>query len=208
MVFFTADLHFGSVEIAEKRNAAFSSVEDMDAQLVHNWNRCVSPEDTVYLVGDICCHDAPFPDRYLSLLNGHKHLIRGNHDTGMEQQERLFDYFESVSDFLEIEENGIHIVLCHYPIVYVQRGYMIHGHIHEPKGTVFEILKQMERVLNACVDRNQFRPVCLKELIQNNESFYGILKSDYRKDLKLHNHSQKWKADFKPLPIKPDHKET
>ncbi len=44
----------------------------------------------------------------------------------------------------------------------------IHVHIHSKKeGLVFEILKQMDNVLNAGVEGNDYRPVTLDELIVN-----------------------------------------
>ena len=35
----------------------------------------------------------------MSRLRGHKHLIRGNHDTGFENAGELYRYFETVTDF-------------------------------------------------------------------------------------------------------------
>ena len=170
MIFYIADLHFDYEPILANGNRPFACVQQMNEQLIRNWNAVVSDEDTVYPIGDICGHGQPIPERHLMRLRGKKHLIRGNHDTGLEDQQKLFDYFESVTDFLEIDERGIHVVLCHYPIVYIQKGYMIHGHIHSKadKLEYWDFLKGHEAMLNAGVDINGYKPVLIDELISNN----------------------------------------
>lgn len=210
MIYYTADTHFGYEPIIEQTGRPFSSVEDMGEALMRNWNAVVSEEDTVYLIGDIGGYCTPLPVEYLSRLSGHKHLIRGNHDTGLDDQQRLFDFFESVTDFLEIDDGGFHITLCHYPIVYIQGGYMIHGHLHNTQKETFRILKQLPRVMNAGVDINDFRPVTLDQLIINNQQYYGDPLRGCLYEWQGGDESrkrQKWTADFRPLPIPLNNKE-
>lgn len=171
MIFYTADLHFHYAPLLSSR--PFAAVEEMDEALIRNWNERVSPEDTVYLVGDIGYNEGRVPHELLSRLKGRKHLIRGNHDTGYEDAASLYRYFETITDFNEIDDGEPHILLCHYPIIYRKRGYMIHGHIHQGRGQEYELLKQLPRVLNAGVDINFYRPVTLDELIENNRAFYS-----------------------------------
>ena len=203
MIFYIADLHFDYEPILANGNRPFASIAQMNEQMIRNWNAVVSDEDTVYLIGDICGHGHPIQGRHLMRLRGKKHLIRGNHDTGLENQQKLFDYFESVTDFLEIDDRGIHVILCHYPIVYIQKGYMIHGHIHNTQKEVYQVLKPLSRVMNASADINHFRPVTLEELIQNNQEFYQTPERGDTGDW-LFQKNEKWKADFRPLPVKPN----
>ena len=114
MIFYTADLHFHYEPFLPSR--PFDTVEDMDRQLIHRWNEAVSEEDTVYVVGDVGYNRGLVPGDALSRLRGHKHLIRGNHDTGFENAGELYRYFETVTDFNEIDDGDTHIILCHYPI--------------------------------------------------------------------------------------------
>ena len=114
----------------------------------------------------------------LERLSGHKHLIRGNHDTGYEDAGRLYRWFETVTDFNEIDDGETHILLCHYPMLYHKRGYMIHGHLHHGRGRDYELLRQLPRVLNAGVDVNRYRPVTLAELVENNRAFYAGERDD------------------------------
>ena len=166
----------------------------------------MGPEDTVYLVGDIGWNGGRVPGELLERLSGHKHLIRGNHDTGYEDAGRLYRWFETVTDFNEIDDGETHILLCHYPMLYHKRGYMIHGHLHHGRGRDYELLRQLPRVLNAGVDVNRYRPVTLAELVENNRAFYAGERDDevpppppMERGLPG---SLPGKPDFRPIPLR------
>ena len=204
MIFYTADLHFGYAPILQDAARPFSSVQEMDEALIENWNRRVSPSDDVYIVGDLSYNDGRTPVQYLSRLSGRLHLIRGNHDTGLSDASRLWDYCVCVADFWELDDAGTHILLCHYPILHEKGGYMIHGHIHNQRNHAYEILKGLPRVLNAGVDINFYRPVTLEELIENNRKFYSeqypeLFPIPPRPDRNAPGRMPR-KPDFRPLP--------
>ena len=96
MIFYTADLHLGYFPILHDTARPFPSVAEMDEALIANWNARVGADDSVYIVGDFSYNGGEAPTQYLSRLNGHLHLIRGNHDTGLNHAERLLDYCDSV----------------------------------------------------------------------------------------------------------------
>ena len=156
-----------------------ASVLEMDEMLIRNWNETVGDADTVYVVGDVGYNENHVPMDTLSQLKGHKHLIRGNHDVGFEDGEFLYDCFETVTDFNEIEDGSHHIILCHYPIVHNKKSYMIHGHLHKVTGIYYDVLKKLPQVLNACTDINHYRPVTLSELIENNNRFFERKPEDF-----------------------------
>lgn len=200
MIYYTADLHFGYAPVISATARPFADVSQMDEILIENWNRVVSDNDTVYLVGDAGGHNTPFPAQQLSRLRGHKHLIRGNHDSCLSEQQRFLDYFETVTDFLEIDDGDRHITLCHYPLVYIQSGCMIHGHLHNTKKEIFRILQDLPRVLNAGVDINGYRPVTLQELIENNSNYYQDPERGKVRTYSGRPAGSKWDAQFQPLP--------
>lgn len=210
MIFYTADLHFHYKPFLPGR--PFASVEEMDEAMIRLWNETVTDRDTVYVVGDVGYNGGYVPGDALGRLQGRKHLIRGNHDTGFENAPKLFDYFETVTDFNEIDDGETHILLCHYPILYRKRGYMIHGHLHQARGPEYDILRQMPRMLNAGVDVNFYRPVTLAQLVENNRSFYSgendalIPAPPPRR--REGEGLLPGKPDFRPLPTRPDSEET
>lgn len=207
MIFYTADLHFHYEPFLPSR--PFDTVENMDRQLIHRWNEAVSEEDTVYVVGDVGYNRGLVPGDALARLRGHKHLIRGNHDTGFENAGELYCYFETVTDFNEIDDGEVHIILCHYPILYRRRGYMIHGHLHQARGPEYGMLRQMPRVLNAGVDVNFYRPVTLPQLIENNRAFYSgahdaLIPPPPPPRRRGGDGWLPGRPDFRPLPSRPD----
>ena len=209
MIFYTADLHFHYKPFLPGR--PFASVEEMDEAMIRLWNETVTDEDTVYVVGDVGYNGGYVPGDALGRLQGRKHLIRGNHDTGFENAPKLFDYFETVTDFNEIDDGETHILLCHYPILYRKRGYMIHGHLHQARGPEYDILRQMPRMLNAGVDVNFYRPVTLAQLVVNNRAFYSgendalIPAPPPRR--REGEGLLPGKPNFRPLPTRPDLRE-
>lgn len=157
-VWFTADTHFGHAAIIRMCNRPFSSIEEHDAHLVSMWNSVVGPRDQVYFLGDFA-HKAD-PDgarRIFNKLNGHKHLIIGNHDKAATkslawttQQERM-----------NLKINGDRIVLDHYPgrswLGSAGGSYQLYGHVHG----------RSEVWPNSCdvgVDAWDYKPVSWPEL--------------------------------------------
>lgn len=51
-VWFTADPHFHHLNICRLAERPFSGTHEMNEILVRNWNECVRPEDTVFVLGD------------------------------------------------------------------------------------------------------------------------------------------------------------
>lgn len=49
MIFFTADLHLGHENIIKQCQRPFNNVEQMDKELIKNWNSVVNVDDEVYI---------------------------------------------------------------------------------------------------------------------------------------------------------------
>jgi calcineurin-like phosphoesterase family protein len=140
------------------------------------WNSRVGDTDTIFIVGDFMFRNVKPPEEYLKRLAGRKRLIIGNHDKEWLKQCDTSKYFESVGHYDEIEDEDRKIVLSHYPMMswnMMEIGsYMIHGHIHKgTKGLFFPFLAVTDKILNAGVDINNFTPVTLSELTENNRAF-------------------------------------
>ena len=141
--FFTSDTHFGHANIIKYCKRPFSSVEDMDNALIHNWNAIVRPEDTVYHLGDFAVGGGPAAP-YLRRLNGTIHFCLGNHDkrliktyldVELELQSYLNSGVESGIPYLrEVTVDKQKIILCHYAMK-VWNGshkgdWQLYGHSH------------------------------------------------------------------------------
>lgn len=137
----------------------FSSVEEMNDTIIHNWNSKVTDDDEVYCLGD-WCFDAR--GDFLDSLNGKIHAIRGNHDR------RFLDAnghrLESINDILTVKDGDYRIVLCHYRIYewpdFYRKTLHFHGHSHGQ-------LTSTKRAIDVGMDNPSwnFAPVTLDEIL-------------------------------------------
>lgn len=77
-VFFTSDTHFGHSNVIRYDKRPFRDVTEMNEALIKNWNRAVSPSDTVYHLGDVSILRPEKTREILYSLNGKIFLIRGD----------------------------------------------------------------------------------------------------------------------------------
>jgi calcineurin-like phosphoesterase family protein len=150
MQFVTADTHFLDEHLLGIDKFAprpFLTVDQMDDEIIKNWNNRVGENDIVYHLGDIAVYFAkPQIKAYekifkiLNSLNGHLIFIKGNHDP-----HGLFKYLEKNNyEFGGKPKFAFHDVgvlmkydhrqyyLTHYPLMLGIAPQIInlHGHIH------------------------------------------------------------------------------
>ena len=134
---YIADMHFDHADIIAYDNRPFDTAEEMNEALIRRWNSVVGPGDLTWILGDFCAGDAERWREHLRRLNGRKCLILGNHDNRTAAA-AVSDLLEDTAEYREIEDNGRHVVLCHYPIPAFRDHYMgwyhLYGHVH----TAFE----------------------------------------------------------------------
>jgi calcineurin-like phosphoesterase family protein len=96
-VFLAADLHFGHIGVIAYSRTNFKNTEEHDELLISNWNKTVSKNDKVFILGDITLSKKHIPK--LGRLHGLKVLVGGNHDdyNYTEYAEYIHDYRGSVS---------------------------------------------------------------------------------------------------------------
>ena len=184
-IYYISDLHLGHANAINFDNRPFANVDEMDGALIRNWNRVVSEQDTVCVLGDfIWAKENEWPS-YLENLKGKKILVRGNHDP-KEFSRTTKRYFQDIAPLKEITDSGKHVIMCHYPIPfhrgdYDEKCYMLYGHVHNSRENEF-LLRWREEIRNSCTEnrhaRGQFinvgcmmswmdyRPRTLEEIIE------------------------------------------
>lgn len=132
--FYISDLHFGHEAIIRMDRRPFSDVKEMEDTIVTRWNERVQFRDKVYILGDFCTGGYKDWQRILRRLKGEKVLVLGNHDIKSPPTE-LRREFAGIHDYMEIEDNGRRVILCHYPLMFYKHApnpnwYMLCGHVH------------------------------------------------------------------------------
>lgn len=138
----TSDLHFGHKNIMKfcpETRGRYSGVDDMDLSMLEEWNSIVTPQDTVYILGDISFRDLKTTMEIVYCLNGSKHLIIGNHDHKLIRHQEFLDAFHSVNHYADYHDSDhkVQVVMFHYPILEWNGCHYgsvhFHGHTHGGK---------------------------------------------------------------------------
>ena len=86
-IWVTSDLHIGHNKEFVYKERGFQSIEEHDSALLSNWNELVSPDDVVYVLGDVMLkkdledEEFSYALNILKQLNGELIIFRGNHDS-------------------------------------------------------------------------------------------------------------------------------
>ena len=173
-IFLTSDLHFGHDREFLWGPRGFQSSLEHDEAVIRNWNSVVEPEDTVYVLGDIMLGDNEHGIECMRRLNGHIHLIRGNHDT----DHRWYEVYRTIGDNIHfggcaelIHYRKYHFYLSHFPTMtgnlekesLHQMTLNLFGHTHS-KDKFYEDRPYM---YNVSLDANNNTPVLLDDIIEN-----------------------------------------
>ena len=96
-IYFTADLHFGHLNILKHSpKRPFSDTVDIvahDEWLLDLWCSTVDKRDTIYILGDLTFQKSEAAHRLLDKLPGRKFLIEGNHDGSIRAHKNYFKDF-------------------------------------------------------------------------------------------------------------------
>ena len=157
--FFIADPHFGHKAIISYENRPFETAEEMDKEIINNWNRVVKQKDKIYLLGDFSFYKDDITSEIVKKLNGIKYFILGNHDnSGVKKYyemgfHRVYDYPVILDDFW---------ILSHEPL-YINENMPyanIFGHVHANK----QYTDYSSQSFCASVERINYTPIEFDEI--------------------------------------------
>ena len=159
--FFTADTHFGEERTLELSKRPFSSAEEMDWEIVKQWNSVVSKKDTVYHLRDF-----GNPQMIKHLKGRRIYLLPGNYDTEdivskLKDNNRYTLTYNRVTVIKsndEITLDNIKFKLIHAPEEGEGIDFFLFGHIHK-----LQMVK--ENGLNVGVDCHNFKPIDTKTVL-------------------------------------------
>ena len=163
--FFTSDTHFGHLNIIQHSHRPFSSVEEMDATMIKNWNEKVSNNDVMFFLGDFSYRSSEEKaNEILSRLHGKKILVYGNHDEDFvykQKHSKFRSFWNLITPRLDLtvlngEEKQL-IILHHYAQRVWNKSHYdswhLYGHSHNHLPEVPENLS-----FDIGVDGHEYRP--------------------------------------------------
>lgn len=173
VVFFTSDTHFDHEAMIRLCNRPFTSVGEMNAKLIENWNNVVGPDDTVFHLGDFAMSGTQRILKIREQLNGKIHLILGNHDITRINPNTISDAFESITYQQVIKIDDVFITMNHYPFLcfpgqYHMNTWQLFGHVHTRENNTGCDSHRLEYLFptqyDVGVDQNDYRPVSWEEV--------------------------------------------
>lgn len=169
-IFFTSDLHLGHANIIKYSNRPFPNVEEMNEDIIGRWNEDVTPQDIVYILGDVSFDKAQTTAANIRRLNGNKILIYGNHDRVIRDNANVRGLFSETHDFLErdfkaegFSGKGVKIVMCHYAMRVWNKSH--HGSLHLYGHSHGSLPDNGSRSMDVGMDANGMRVVSLEDVI-------------------------------------------
>jgi calcineurin-like phosphoesterase family protein len=175
--FFVSDTHFGHENTCTLFKRAdgsplrpFANAQEMDEEMVARWNAVVKPQDKVYHLGDVVINRKHLPT--LARLNGHKRLIRGNHDIFPTKE--YLKYFDEIYGVRVLPD----MILSHIPLdreSITQRFRVnVHGHLHANK-------LDSPYHYCVCVEHTDFAPIeytVLQARVKAHRESYGVFDNE------------------------------
>ncbi|MCL2824589.1 MAG: metallophosphoesterase family protein [Polyangiaceae bacterium] len=162
MIYFTSDPHFYHANIIKLCNRPFDNIDQMNEQLIDNWNQTVGPGDDIYVLGDFFYKASTNQAiETLDRLNGRKYLVEGNHDDTSNAEYRK--RFVWIKDYHVLKHDNNRFVLFHYPILewdgYYSDAIHLYGHVHSGRGD------HDKNAVNVAVERWGYRPVSIDDVL-------------------------------------------
>ena len=153
-LWFTSDTHFSHEKTRIKAARPFDNINEMNKEIIKQWNKTVKPNDIVYHLGD-------FGDlEILKKLNGKIRLVMGNHERkeGLTVEALLEAGFDQVfEENVVIEVEGLRMNLIHEPSKNNPGMFNLFGHLHN-----LCIVKEFG--INVGQDCNYFRPIDFEKI--------------------------------------------
>lgn len=154
----------------------------MNNIIVKNWNNIITPEDDVYILGDLMLGGAnKITDgmSYILSLQGKLHIVRGNHDT-----DKRWELYKTLPNVVELENSiylkydKYHFYLSHYPSITSNNDYdkplrarllNLCGHIHtQDKWCDFD----KGYIYHCELDAHGCKPVSIDTIIKDFKDMY------------------------------------
>ena len=174
-IFLASDHHFGHHNILKFtdnngeliRGKVFKDIQEHNDKIVQWHNELVKPEDHVYFLGDFAINRGGL--YYACSMNGHKRLVRGNHDI-FKTKQYLDVGIDEIYGCRVFQNQDPPVILTHIPIHPASLRHKgekqwinIHGHLHSNKVLIEGTQDPDLRYRCVSLEHTNYRPILLCE---------------------------------------------
>jgi calcineurin-like phosphoesterase family protein len=175
MIWITSDWHFCHDKEFCWGKRGFSSVDEMNEEIIKRHNKVVAADDEVFCLGDCVLNDLEKGLNCMRQLNGKIHIIRGNHDSAI----KCLGYVK-LPNVVDVQDGrylrtGHHMLfLSHYPCIcgnadekfFSQKVISLCGHAH---ATDPFLQWTKDNLIYHCeVDAHNCEPIDLETIMEAN----------------------------------------
>lgn len=173
MIYITSDWHFGHDREFIFTPRSFSSIWEMNEEIINKYNKIVNAEDDVYVLGDLMLGNNNDGFNCIKKLKGNIHVIRGNHDTNTRME--LYKNCPNIVEICEgkfLKYGKYYFYLNHFPTYtsnlekdssLEHHLINLYGHTHQ-KTNFYNDIPFMYHV---GVDSHNCYPVSIDEIIKD-----------------------------------------
>lgn len=178
-IYLTSDPHFCHNQPFIYEPRGFSSVHEMNEQIIKNFNEVIDWTDDLYILGDCFLNNNEEGMSYMRRLPGKKHIIWGNHDTAARQELMQLENFDCLGYANVLKYGGYHFYLSHYPTLtsnydvdkpLKRRMINLCGHSHT-KDKFQDMKMHLGLIYHVDLDAHNCYPVLLDDIIEDIQSF-------------------------------------
>jgi len=161
-LYVTSDLHLEHSNIIEYCDRPYEDVDQMNADLISNWNNRVEKEDVVIFLGDLVFGGKDEIVSYIDKLNGNILFIQGNHD----DVDASFPF--PVCQSTTIEHSGIEFFCSHYPenVPDGANWWHLYGHVHNNDLEEYPFISPGNKRINVSTDVTGYGPISMDSIIE------------------------------------------
>lgn len=191
-ILLTSDMHLQHNNIISFIHRPYATVEEMNIELVRNWNEEVEKigrdKAVVIHCGDFIFGTKRAYNFYINRLLGSKiYMVIGNHDIKnvinqykfeKDDNERIVWNSEYLVEIFDENKKKITtFTVSHHPYMSFNGAFNLHGHLHTPPDlqhytgsdkAVGEKLREMGNYYDVGVDGNGYKPVRLSDILTGN----------------------------------------
>lgn len=182
MIYIASDWHFNHNKNFLYEPRGFSSVEEMNQELIKRHNKIVNKNDIVYVLGDLCLGGEESLEKNKQLIesmNGKLYIAIGNHCTNKRiEMYKTLKNVEAVDYGFRLSYKKMTFWLTHYPTIVVnyddKPNYNIHGHTHD----TVHFHKEWPHCFDVSPETNNCYPMALDEIVNLIKKFNNETKGE------------------------------